>query len=321
KHSQGQVRVELSTESLAARDWLMQQLSESEIKVDEIKVLNEKPELKEGQGKQKGQNLTSCTQNSKPRLNFVPGQMKNYSKKTKPIHNTHVNRRVQVSSKDTPPLAEDVDSFQKVIREEILEGINGEDFSKNISKSHLALKKNMDQNLNNLNLAKIHNLNFIFSGNKLINFGRLERSTFPEMMQKIIEMTKAHSHSAGQKLAIQMDVESLGSLLVDAFKQKDKIHIQINVENSEVRRLLENQLRPLLNQFMKDGIEIGKLEVSVRDQNPENQSGGKAGQNELNFFETSNKLSSQTRTEFIEDAMPAQPGQRDFGYNSIEIWA
>ncbi len=164
-----------------------------------------------------------------------------------------------------------------------------------------------------------NNVNLDFMGGKLVSSGTVERSHLPQMLQKILEFASSQSNSAGQKLEVQLDVEKLGSLLVDAVKQKDKINLHINVDNSEVRRMLESQLRPLLDQMSKEGIEVGKLEVSVKNENADNASDWQTAQNEREFREQNVNFENPVASS-AKEAMPVHM-RRDFGYNSIEVLA
>ncbi len=134
-----------------------------------------------------------------------------------------------------------------------------------------------------------------------------------------MELANSQSNTGGQKLEIQLDVEKLGSLLVDAVKHKDKINLHINVDNSEVRRMLESQLRPLMDQMLKEGIEVGKLEVSVKNENSDNANEWQTAENEREFREQ-NLNSEHPVSSYAKEAIPVSR-QRDFGYNSIEILA
>lgn len=92
-----------------------------------------------------------------------------------------------------------------------------------------------------------------------------------ETIEKITELVKAQGHFAGQKLGVQMDVRDLGQVVVDATRQAEKVHLQIQVDNHDARRFMEGQLKPLAEQLARDGIDLGKLDVSVRDQRSEGQ--------------------------------------------------
>ncbi|MFQ5649087.1 MAG: flagellar hook-length control protein FliK [bacterium] len=110
---------------------------------------------------------------------------------------------------------------------------------------------------------------FDVANGRLVASEPIQRSRLAEMIERITEITQNQTHLSNQKLEVQIEVEKIGRVLVDALKQMDKVHLQLHVESNEVRRLLETQLRPLVEQIARDGIDIGKLDVSVRDQRPE----------------------------------------------------
>ena len=192
---------------------------------------------------------------------------------------------------------------------ENIEGDSGEFFESILSESERPTQPVLASN----------NVNFDFLGGKLVGSGTVERSHLPQMLQRILEFANSQSNTAGQKLEIQLDVEKLGSLLVDAVKQKDKINLHINVDNIEARRMLETQLRPLLDQMIKEGIEVGKLEVSVKNENADNRNEWQTAQNEREFREKNSNL-EHSISSYAKEAIPVSR-QRDFGYNSIEVLA
>ncbi len=111
--------------------------------------------------------------------------------------------------------------------------------------------------------------------------------------------------------------------LVYLFPQQDKIYLQINVENVEVKRWVESHLRPLQEQMAKGGIAVEKMEVSVDD----HRSDYKNQEDKVPYHEKSTEirnfgeLSKSKGDGFVEEVVPARLLRRDFGYNSMEIWA
>jgi len=83
--------------------------------------------------------------------------------------------------------------------------------------------------------------------------------------------------------------------------------------------MLETQLRPLLDQMIKEGIEVGKLEVSVKNENADNRNEWQTAQNEREFREQNSNL-EHSISSYAKEAIPVSR-QRDFGYNSIEVLA
>ncbi len=83
--------------------------------------------------------------------------------------------------------------------------------------------------------------------------------------------------------------------------------------------MLETQLRPLLDQMIKEGIEVGKLEVSVKNENADNANEWQTAQDERDFRKQNPNV-EQPVSSYAKDAIPVSR-QRDFGYNSIEVLA
>ena len=132
-------------------------------------------------------------------------------------------------------------------------------------------------------------------------------------------MANSQSSLNSGKLEVQLDIERLGNLLVDAVKHKDKINLQISVESNEVRRLIEAHVRTLVDQMVKEGIEIGKLQVSLKhskDQEPDQN----LARHDTNGFLDRRQRQTNHDWEFQEEQNSGTM-TRDFGYNSLEVWA
>jgi hypothetical protein len=155
---------------------------------------------------------------------------------------------------------------------------------------------------------------------KLMGGQIVDRSQLPEMIQKIVDIANSQSSLTSRKLEVQMKVEKLGDLLVDAVKHQDKIHLHIGVESNEVRRLIEAQIRPLIDQMVKEGIEIGKLEVSLKHSKDQGQNPNLARHN-TNDFSDRRQQQASNDWEFQEEQNSPRTMARDFGYNSLEVWA
>ena len=142
-----------------------------------------------------------------------------------------------------------------------------------------------------------------------------------ETIQKIAEMVQSQSALAGHRLGIQMDVQDLGKVAVDALKQAHKIDLQVHVDTHEAKRLVEAHLKPFVEQMVQRGIEIGKLDVSVRDNRSENQNQQPQTHNPLNGQGFSENRHGQESTQRMQDLLTSQLIQRNTGSQTVEIWA
>lgn len=106
---------------------------------------------------------------------------------------------------------------------------------------------------------------------RLVATNAVHGSSMADMIQKISELVEQQAKATKHKLEVQMEVKDVGKVLVDATKQANKVNLHVHVESIEARRLLEAQLRPLVEQMAKEGIDIGKLDVSVRDDKADEQ--------------------------------------------------
>lgn len=147
-------------------------------------------------------------------------------------------------------------------------------------------------------------------------------SDLSEMIQKISELSKSHLMMSGQKLSIEMEVNEVGRLVVDALRDVDKINLHIQVESNEARRLLESQLRPILEQLTKDGLDIGKLDVSVRDNRSENQgSTNPSNKNQSNWSEEHSLFDKKKQPKYLEQFLNSELNQNVVDNQTVEIWA
>ncbi|MCH8955207.1 flagellar hook-length control protein FliK [candidate division KSB1 bacterium] len=338
----------LRTDSSQARDWLTQHLVKSGLKVKEIKTGNNKGALNLKLDSRLDETLETAAKEKtilQPKESTQLVALKKFTQlmdvllgSATPVKSQTAkvsNSRRKASSKlsknqvsargknfqqdsrtlalreDKLKLKNDLSGSRESLGEilENIEGDSGEFFESILSESERPTQPVLASN----------NVNFDFLGGKLVGSGTVERSHLPQMLQRILEFANLQSNTAGQKLEIQLDVEKLGSLLVDAVKQKDKINLHINVDNIEARRMLETQLRPLLDQMIKEGIEVGKLEVSVKNENADNRNEWQTAQNEREFREKNSNL-EHSISSYAKEAIPVSR-QRDFGYNSIEVLA
>ncbi len=142
-----------------------------------------------------------------------------------------------------------------------------------------------------------------------------------ETIQKIADMVQSQSAFTGRRLGVQMDVQNLGKVDVDALKQAHKIDLQVQVDTHEAKRLVEAHLKPLVEQMVQRGIEIGKLDVSVRDNRSENQNQQSQTQNPLNWQGFSEDRHGNEATQRMQDLLTSQLIHRNSGSQTVEIWA
>ena len=338
----------LQTNSSPARDWLTQHLAKSGLKVKEVKTGKNKGALNLKLDSRVDETLETAAKEKpilQPKESTQPTALKKFTELIEvllgpatPVKNRSnklSNNRLKPSNKldkgkvsvrgkdsrqDRGILAQQENKFKlkndlsntREFLGEILENIEGDSaeyIDPNLSESEHAIQPVLTSN----------NVNFDVLGGKLMASGTVERSHLPQMIKKILELTSSQSNTGRQKLQIQLDVEKLGSFLIDAVKHKDKINLHINVDNSEVRRMLESQLRPLLDQMLKEGIEVGKLEVSVKNEKSDNADERQTAENEREFREQ-NLNSEHPVSAYAKETLPISR-QRDFGYNSIEVLA
>ncbi|RMF61204.1 MAG: flagellar hook-length control protein FliK [Calditrichaeota bacterium] len=142
-----------------------------------------------------------------------------------------------------------------------------------------------------------------------------------DLLQRIAEVARVQAQNTGGKLEIQMDVNHLGRVFVDASRKLHQIELQIQVHTHEVKRLLESQLRPLLSHMRQEGLNIGRVEVSVRDQRQDGLNQRFVSQNQNRFSERFEGFSNpQHRRD------PRGRHSRPFGYDELlnrtfEFWA
>jgi hypothetical protein len=159
---------------------------------------------------------------------------------------------------------------------------------------------------------------------RLVMPDRVERSAMPEMIEKITEIAEGQAKNHGEKIEVQMEVEDIGTMRVDAVRRHDGIELQVRVDNNETRRMLEIQLIPLVEQMQKDGINIGKLEVSVRhhDESATQQKSteNSSPQEQQSSRRPNGSANSRQSAGAFGDGHGETPTEpRRFGYNSFEV--
>jgi hypothetical protein len=163
-------------------------------------------------------------------------------------------------------------------------------------------------------------ITFDFVDGKLVARPQIAPGQMAEVIQKISAMTEKQTSFSGQKLEVHMDVTNMGRVSVDAARHLDKINLQIQVDSHDIRRLMENQMRPMLEQLAKEGVDIGKLDVSVRDQRSDNlrQEFGQSGQRSSQSFDQEEQKRSSAR--YVNDMLEQQLRQINAGDRTVEIW-
>jgi hypothetical protein len=161
-----------------------------------------------------------------------------------------------------------------------------------------------------------------FSNGKLMPQAPVESSQMAEMIKKISDLAAAQTSFTGQKLEVQMEVKDVGRVLVDALRHMDKIDLRIQVDSQEARKIVENQIRPMVEQMARDGVEIGKLDVSVRDHRQDQS-------RQQSFEGNSSRLSERSSREEFSQGNPqryprqfsdSQLRQLMTGEQTVEIW-
>ncbi len=103
-------------------------------------------------------------------------------------------------------------------------------------------------------------------------------SQMAQALEKIANMAEQQLTSSGKKLEVQIDIKDVGKVLVGAVRSAGQIQLQIRVESHGVRHLLQSQLRPLIEHLTRDGVEVGKVQVTVRDELEDYQQHGEFAQ-------------------------------------------
>ena len=156
--------------------------------------------------------------------------------------------------------------------------------------------------------------------------GKLTAATAGEAVQKIVELSEQKLHLGNNKLAIEVHVQNVGRISVDAVRHLEKIHIEIQVESQETRRMLQNHLRPFLDQMGKVGLDIGRLDVAVRDHRQDGQQfqdfSQHARRDGFKFGEQGQSREEQHQRRGARDAvMQRLIRNHSGGQRSVEIWA
>jgi len=93
----------------------------------------------------------------------------------------------------------------------------------------------------------------------------VQTSNLAETVEKIANLT-SQMKSSSNKIEFQISVKNVGEVVVDALRHSDKVNLQIQVDSQEIRKLLEQHLKPMIEQLTRQGVDVGKLDVSVREE-------------------------------------------------------
>ena len=204
-------------------------------------------------------------------------------------------------------------------------------FSSLQNRSILQSKKKGDQFHSGLGEKEMQNIvvqtqknlqsSLALQASKFTGTPQMNSAQMLETIQKIADMVQSQSALTGHRIGIQMNVQDLGNVAVDALKQAHKINLQIQVDTQEAKRLVEAHLKPFAEQMIQRGIEIGKLDVSVRDNRSENQNQQPQSQNPLNWQGFSENRHGQESAQAMQDMLMSQLIHRNTGSQTVEIWA
>ncbi|MCG8603883.1 flagellar hook-length control protein FliK [bacterium] len=328
----GQARLEIVVQSDGAREWLQNRLRALGLDLTNIKInvhgkgSKERPDSTQGTAQTKPvpsqalDRIQEIYQAARRRVVRVANNTQSESRHVNSEHNS-----LQPSSKvvkNAESLKHDFDvhaSKQEQLEVNVDESLRDELQIKSLSDSDLSSKgESKSSAFINPPLTDANSSLNIVSG-KTVSRVIVEPSRLPQMIQRIVDMANSQSSLNSGKLEVQLDIERLGNLLVDAVKHKDKINLQISVESNEVRRLIEAHVRTLVDQMVKEGIEIGKLQVSLKhskDQEPDQN----LARHDTNGFLDRRQRQTNHDWEFQEEQNSGTM-TRDFGYNSLEVWA
>ncbi len=158
---------------------------------------------------------------------------------------------------------------------------------------------------------------------KAVITAQLQSPGLPAAIRKVSELAEHKLQMGAQKLEVEVEVKDIGKVLVDAVRHGDKISMQVQVDSHEVRRLLENQLRPLLEHLSKEGHDIAKLDVSVRDD--------QAGESRQNAWNQESRRGGPRWQDFTGESTQHERGRsrqehkqikhKLIDSQTVEIWA
>lgn len=78
----------------------------------------------------------------------------------------------------------------------------------------------------------------------------------------------------GNRLAVKLEPEGLGTLDINISLEKGLVHTQIQVSDPAVRTLLENNMQQLVQSLLGEGLAVGGFSVAMNGNAPENGTRG-----------------------------------------------
>jgi len=162
------------------------------------------------------------------------------------------------------------------------------------------------------------------SGNAAL--GKLTAASASEAVQKVVELAEQKLNFGNNKLAVEVHVQNVGRISVEAIHHLGKIHIEMQVESNETRRMLQNHLRPFFDQMSKGHLENVRLDVSVRDhrqgEQQEQNFSQQGRRDESRFGESEQRRQEQNQRRAAHDVvMQRWVRNQPVAKRSLEIWA
>ncbi len=119
-----------------------------------------------------------------------------------------------------------------------------------------------------------------------------------------------------KSLVIKLEPEHLGKLKITLEQNEKSVHAHIEVTNEAARKLVESNIKDLQQSVLKNGVDLGSVNISLSDQNHQNE--------RSHFGENKNNSSNSKNLNYDESVLTEENERstiRRMGYNTVEYLA
>ena len=140
------------------------------------------------------------------------------------------------------------------------------------------------------------------------------------VMDQIVEKASFRSVNDRSEMRIQLKPDSLGEVRMNVVSEKNQLVVQMIAEKSETKEIIESQIHHLKAELDKQGLTIGKIEVTISANNDQQDSRGQFFQMFKNNSDGSGKRQDGSRQETASQHQQGDEKETDSSRDGINYF-
>lgn len=140
------------------------------------------------------------------------------------------------------------------------------------------------------------------------------------VMDQIVEKASFRSVNDRSEMRIQLKPDSLGEVRMNVVSEKNQLVVQMIAEKSETKEIIESQIHHLKAELDKQGLTVGKIEVTISANNDQQDSRGQFSQMFKNNSDGNGKKQGGTRQETASQHQQGDEKETDSSRDGINYF-